>query len=262
MGSHSHVEIVSADWWESYWQDKLSLPKTFNPSAALDRCIARTVERFLTPDRDKSMVEVGCCPGKWMAYFHGTFGYRVSGIDYLPAGIEYTKQNLALNHVDYEELICDDIFELQTERRFDVVFSVGFIEHFTDVTPVLKSHLHLAAPGGYVIVGMPRFRSIVYVLQSLFDAVSQNKILPRHNLDVMKLSPLRDFAVSKSLRVLFLDYIAGFLPVLLKPGDAGPAAESLRNLLIDWRERNAGFLDEFNNSLVSNYILAVFQKPE
>ena len=205
------------------------------------------------------MIEVGCCPGKWMIYFHRTYGYKVSGVDYLPAGIEYTKKNLSLNRADYEDLYCKDVLKLETEKRYDIVFSVGFIEHFTDVNPILESHLYLVAPGGYIIVGMPRFYSVVYALQSRFDAVSENKILPSHNLDVMKLSVLHDFATSRSLKILFLDYIGGFLPVLLKPGEAGALAKAARDFLVNLR-RKAAFLDNLNHHLISNYILAVFQK--
>ena len=256
----SHIALVSPDWWEMYWQNKLSLPKTFDPSLALDRCIARSIEDFLPYDRRKSMIEVGCCPGKWMIYFHETYGYRVSGIDYLPAGIEYTRTNLALNHVAYEHLICKNILEWQTEQRYDIVFSVGFIEHFTDINPVLEKHLYLTAPGGYIIVGLPRFHSLIYILQSLFDAVSQDKILPSHNLDVMNLSVLRNFATSRSLKIHFLDYIGGFLPVLLKTGAAGQLAETVRRWIVDWRD-NTRALDRLNHSLISNYILAIFQRP-
>jgi 2-polyprenyl-3-methyl-5-hydroxy-6-metoxy-1,4-benzoquinol methylase len=259
MASTCRIELASSDWWELYWKNKLSLPKTFNPSLALDRCIAQTTERFLPYSRGKQMIEVGCCPGKWMIYFHKTFGYTVSGIDYLPAGIEYTQQNLSLNHVEYQDLICEDILALQTEKRYDVVFSVGFIEHFTDVIPILDGHLRLTAPGGYMIVGVPRFYSVIYLLQSLFDAVSEDKILPRHNLAASKLSVFRNFAASRSLNILFLDYIGGFLPTLLKTGDAGALAESARTRIVNWRD-NVRALDKVNHSLISNYIFAIFQR--
>jgi 2-polyprenyl-3-methyl-5-hydroxy-6-metoxy-1,4-benzoquinol methylase len=254
------IELVTPDWWELYWKNKLSLPKTFNPSLALDRCIGQTAERFLPYDRDKRMIEVGCCPGKWMIYFHKTFGYQVSGIDYLPAGIEYTKRNLSLNHIEYQDLLCEDILELQAEKQYDVVFSVGFIEHFADVNPILDSHLDLTAPAGYMIVGVPRFHAVIYLLQSLFDAVSENKILPRHNLAASNISVFRDFARSRSLNTLFLDYIGGFLPTLLKTGDAGALAESIRTLVVNWRDSSRA-LDKVNHSLISNYVLVIFQRP-
>ncbi len=135
--------LVTPDWWKSYWDNRLVLPKTFNPSATLDRCIAKSLKGFLTPDPDKRLIEVGCCPGKWMIYFHKTYGYRVSGIDYLPAGIEYTKKNLSLNRVEYEDLWREDVLEMEADKQYDVVFSVGFVEHFTDVDPILESHLDL-----------------------------------------------------------------------------------------------------------------------
>ena len=260
MADTSRIELVTPEWWGSYWQSKLSLPKTFNPALALDRCIAKSINGFLAYDQDKRMIEVGCCPGKWMINFHETYGYKVSGVDYLPVGIEHTQRNLSLNGVECEDLFCRNILEFETKKRYDVVFSVGFVEHFTDVNPILEKHLYLTAPGGIIIVGLPRFYSVIYILQSIFDAVSQNKILPKHNLDAMNLYVLRDFATSRSLRILFLGYIGGFLPTLLKTGDAGKLAQVMRNSIVNWRD-NARFLDEINDSLISNYILAVFQKP-
>lgn len=255
------MDLASPAIWESYWATHIQLPKTYNPAVALDRCIGATVERFLAPDPTRTMLEVGCCPGKWMIYFHQTFGYRVSGIDYLPIGIAYTRQNLALSQVACEELIQADVVGWQTDQRYDVVFSVGFVEHFTDVELVLQSHLDLTTPGGYMLVGWPRFHGLLYRLQAYFDSFSRFQVLPWHNLASMDLAVLRDFAARHPVQVCFLGYIGGWLPTLLKTGDAGRRVKAARDTIVRWRDRRR-WLDQINHPLISDYLFAVFQRPE
>jgi len=72
-------------------------------------------------------------------------------------------------------------------RKFDVVGSFGFVEHFTNLREVLSRHVELVNEGGYVVIGVPNFRWGQYLIRLVLD----RKTLNRHNLDAMKCGLIR-----------------------------------------------------------------------
>ena len=82
-------------------------------------------------------LEVGCAPGGWMAFFQKEFGYRVDGVEYVPEAAGLARRNLEMLGVE-GEVICDDLFEMrEAAKKYEVVFSGGFIEHFRDTNDVV-----------------------------------------------------------------------------------------------------------------------------
>ena len=49
----------------------------------------------LPVDPSKRFLEVGCATGRWLIYFHRTFGYTVTGCDYSETGCAEARQSLA-----------------------------------------------------------------------------------------------------------------------------------------------------------------------
>jgi cyclopropane fatty-acyl-phospholipid synthase-like methyltransferase len=96
-------------------------------------------------DPGKRFLEVGCAGGRWLVYFHRAFGYSVTGCDYSETGCETARQALSRAGIA-GEVIQDDLFRL--EGRWDVVFSGGLVEHFTDAKGVLAKFLSLLNGGG------------------------------------------------------------------------------------------------------------------
>ncbi|MDP6368495.1 MAG: methyltransferase domain-containing protein, partial [Planctomycetota bacterium] len=102
-------------------------------------------------------LEVGCAPGGSMVYFARTFGCAVSGFDYAPVGVELTKRNLEMSGVPgqvwHADLLSPDM--PVPKHSFDVVFSMGVIEHFQEPRKALEAIHTLVAPGGMVITSVP-----------------------------------------------------------------------------------------------------------
>ena len=77
------------------------------------------------------MLEVGCAPAKWLIFYAEHFGARVSGIEYSDKGARMSRDNLAAAGVEGE--IDEGDFFAATPRPYDLVASIGFIEHFDDI---------------------------------------------------------------------------------------------------------------------------------
>jgi hypothetical protein len=55
------------------------------------------------------------------------------------------------------EIIHADVLNAEVDRKYDVAFSVGLIEHFspTDTLRAVHTHLNLVKPGGYLVLFFP-----------------------------------------------------------------------------------------------------------
>ncbi len=154
------------------------------------------------------MLEVGGAPGGYLVHLWRKFGHDVCVLDNSPAGIELSRRNFELLGVPGRVLERDLFAPDDPDLKFDVVFSLGLIEHFQDTTAVVDAHLNYVRPGGTLIVGCPNFRGINgWLLRRLSPS-----LLRWHNLDAMDISRWPAFERRLNLEVKFRGYVAGFQP--------------------------------------------------
>ncbi|MBN2290128.1 MAG: class I SAM-dependent methyltransferase [Candidatus Glassbacteria bacterium] len=149
---------------KEYWDSKSSSYRIKKISFSLARAYFfdehRIFRRTLPRNENFRLLEVGCYPGRLMWYFHKYFGYRVCGLEYLERSAGITRRLLAAEGVE-AEVIHTDFFSYQPpagEKLWDVVLSFGFIEHYENWREVIKKHLDLVAPGGYLVLSVPNLR--------------------------------------------------------------------------------------------------------
>lgn len=144
--------------------------------------------RYLPPDRSGlKAVEIGSAPGDFLVRFAKTFGINVYGVEYTRHGAERNRYNFAANDLDPGSVLEADFFSPDFldahAEMFDVVISRGFIEHFTDVEPVISRHSALLRPGGLLFIMIPNLHGVYGAWTKAFNPDQ----LPLHNLDIMKL---------------------------------------------------------------------------
>ena len=67
------------------------------------------------------------------------------------------------------EFRCEDIFTTTLpEASFDLVYSLGVIEHFEDARSIVEKHLFLTKPGGRVVISIPNFGGVYGRLERYF----------------------------------------------------------------------------------------------
>ena len=135
-------------------------------------------------------LEVGCAPGKTLAWVARVLGARVAGVDYSPRGVAVARDLLRVLGVD-GDVRCEDIFTTTFEPgSFDVVFSAGVIEHFDDPREIVRCHVGLVRPGGKAIITIPHYGGLYGRLKRHFDPAN----LALHNLTIMAVDALRGLA--------------------------------------------------------------------
>jgi SAM-dependent methyltransferase len=252
------MNLTEILFWEDYWRN-CAVPSEVNQSSPFDRCLAKTLVKRLSGIHGE-VFEVGCAPGKWLAFMVKTFGMKANGIEYSDAGMKATRRNFQALNLPIDTIIAGDFFDIRPEPRFDVVMSFGFIEHFDKPDAVVARHAAWLKPGGKLIIGVPNFSGIYKPLQTILD----RSILDKHNLNIMHLGYFRGLAQPLRLELQSLEYIASFEPSLpvAKRGFTNLAKFLVKVFLrVSVYIRRSPILDDLNASWLSAYILAIYRKP-
>ena len=251
--------LTETKFWDTYWAG-CALPSTVDTKIPHYRCIAHELKRNLVGVHG-DIFEVGCAPGKWLAFMAKEFGLRPSGVEYSEAGMKATLENFRLLGLATDAIFTGDFFQMKPPRQFDAVMSFGFIEHFSDVDQVVDLHLQWLKPGGVLILGVPNFCGIYYPIQRILN----KDILDKHNLKIMNLDYFRGLGKRLSLEPVFLDYVGSFEPTLFMAGYrfGNPLQIAVRaGLWLARRIRRFKILDGVNHRFFSGYILANYRKSE
>lgn len=253
-------QLTEKEYWEARW-DRIRLPAIIEPTTRhpINKEVIRVFNKFL-PKEKLSAVEIGGAPGQFVAYLSKYHGYETSVIEYSEIGCQKTKENfdlLGLNANVYKRDFFGDLSDLP---RFDVVFSMGFIEHFNDLDDVFRRHVNLLQKNGILALGVPNFRGIS---QKLMAHMAPD-MLSRHNLEAMDLRNWSALESMYGLTPLFKGYIGGFEPKYLKSCEN----RTLRNLSIRYFFKMLQslmspfpFLRKYNSPSWSAYLLGIYKLP-
>ncbi|MEM7393795.1 MAG: class I SAM-dependent methyltransferase, partial [Verrucomicrobiota bacterium] len=147
--------LASKTYWSKTWKEFPAGQLPFSPTKPGFRDFHRLFQRVLEEEDAESLLEIGCYPGRFLWYFNQTFKLKVSGLEYIDWACQKSETLLRENGIE-AELIHGDLFEADMGgRTWDIVASFGFIEHFTDLDPVLRKHLDLLKPGGLLLLTFP-----------------------------------------------------------------------------------------------------------
>lgn len=95
----------------------------------------------------KRVLEVGCGSAT-MSTFFAKAGSEAHALDVSPGALQAAKARLAHNATT-GSLYQGDAFRLPfRDGSFDLVMSCGLLEHFTDMTPVVREMTRVLRPGG------------------------------------------------------------------------------------------------------------------
>lgn len=130
----------------------------------------RFTDKVLKNEQYKTFMEVGCGSSAWMPYFAKTYNYQVSGIDYSEIGCQIAIENLKFQNIEIGEVLCADIFSdtHKFNKKFDVIFSYGFIEHFSEPEKIIGIMKNWLAPSGVIITLVPNLYGITAWMAKTF----------------------------------------------------------------------------------------------
>ena len=197
-------EYTTKQFWDTYYGK-------FKPHTVEKVYFADLFEKYLAPDPQKSVIEIGCAGGDFLCFLAKKYHYQAYGIDYSDE-IETTRALFAFNNLPEPALYKEDLFSWNPKRQFDIVCSFGFVEHFLNLNEVIKKHADLVAPGGTLIMSMPHFAHLQYLFHWLIDRDN----LKKHNTKIMNLRAIKKTFLhchpepSRRVEIQYLNYYRTF----------------------------------------------------
>jgi len=263
MTSHDDVDmpvaLTDVDHWDSVWSNTHLPAEILKGRRAYVDAITDVFDRLLP--REVSALELGGAVGAWAVYLARRLGMRVSVLDYAPAGVELTRRNFDLLGVP-GEVTLGDMFTAEG-GSFDLVYSLGVIEHFDDTRSAVAAHLRFVRPGGIVMVGCPNYGGIN---RAIARYVSPTK-LAEHNLEAMRVNDWPEmFENQLGLEPIFRGYVGGFEPLMHKVAegrrlDRRVVAASMLVIGGALNLRVMRPLRTVNGGALSNYCLGIYHAP-
>lgn len=188
------------EYWDAQWSNftipEIIDPGNTKPGGVIGRAQDRFLRKYLKENYHSSkggggsrvLLEAGCANSFFLPYLNKELGFEVYGLDYSHAGCEGAKKVLEYYGAD-GTIILGDIFEPPSDMygRFDVVISMGVIEHFSDTEKVCRALGKLVKPEGIIVTEVPNFSkgSICSGIQKIADRKVYDKHVPLSREDVL-----------------------------------------------------------------------------
>jgi 2-polyprenyl-3-methyl-5-hydroxy-6-metoxy-1,4-benzoquinol methylase len=196
----STSDLTSAGYWEQEWEGRRAggIASWTRRTRRKGRPLIRFLRHFVDEHENGSpdVLEIGCAPGGILSALHDCCPkVRLHGLDYAQEGLANTERQFARSGVP-ATLHCGDVREFDPGRKYDVVYSCGLVEHFTDPVPIIQHHARLCRPGGQVVLTVPNYSGRWQ--EALIRRLSP-ETLETHNTATMDPESLRQFAAAAGL---------------------------------------------------------------
>jgi SAM-dependent methyltransferase len=251
--------FTSQTFWDDYWKGtKLPAEVKWSRDHGHNE-ILKAFTRFMPRDPSATALEIGGAPGAYLAFLVREKGYHAHVLDYSAVGCAATRRNFELLSLPVTVTQGDLFDDALRIGPFDVVYSLGFIEHFSDLSSVMARHVRLTKPGGLVVVGCPNFTGVNgWFLERLAP-----DLLGKHNTAMMDPDTWAAFERSLGLEVLWKGHVGGFEPSVFNRWERRSARKAPLRAAA-WALTRACRFKPFkliNAPQFSHYVLAAYRTP-
>lgn len=193
-------EITSKEYWQ---QTEVLNNQTHEIPLAFKKVFGKFLKVNQNPDA--VALEIGCAPGAFLAHICKNFKYKPEGVDYVRGAAQITNETLLNEGLNEAKIYEEDFFKWQPEKKYNLVSSFGFIEHFNDVDVVIEKHVSLLQNGGTLILEVPNFTHGQNILHKWLDKEN----LSRHNTTSMHIKFFKEIAKQYNLKIKYLGHVGG-----------------------------------------------------
>lgn len=199
----SNTEIKSETLVDqSYWDNSYVLVKP-QIVPANDQ-LRLWLEKYVPNGNGLDCLEVGCYPARYLSVL-GELGYTLHGVDLTP-DVSTLKKYLSEKYRT-GDFIHADFLKFNSEKKYDLVCSFGFIEHFTNWKEVLIKHADLVSPNGLIVIETPNFEGW---FQQLIHKNFDNLNFLRHNIDSMRPDLWSEILEKQGFEIIRSEYFGAF----------------------------------------------------
>lgn len=190
---------------KEYWDEERN---KFKPLKAKKVIFHKELIQYLPYNENFNCVEIGAYPGAMLLYFSKYFGYN-------PVAIEYSKYThhieelFKYNDINNYSIINDDFFNIKL-KKYDIVTSFGFIEHFSNYRVVIEKHCGMVRKNGYLVITVPFLKNFQkWFREKTYTEEALKKIKDSHNIEIMDAEVLSNCIKDNNFEILFSGHVAG-----------------------------------------------------
>lgn len=195
------MDLVKQTYWDKNYENSIVVPEISPKDGLLE-----WIHKASSLKKRGTCIEIGVFPGGYINVF-GKLGHQISGIDLTPRVVELNDVFRARNYLT-GEFLQQDFFKFKPGKKYDIVYSMGFIEHFIDYKSVIAKHCELVADNGILFISVPNFRGRVqHFLRRIFD----NENLKRHNVESMNPKEWEEVLIENNFEIIQQGYIGKFV---------------------------------------------------
>ena len=260
----NNLNKTNKKYWDNYWEERIET----NPLIPIieEGLILKELERLIktySKSKNLSVLEIGGAPGRiceWISRLNNVKTINI--IDYSSEGIRqsksFLKDNCSSNYSIYEL----DLFKsnLKLLPPVDVVYSLGFVEHFYNLNLTIEKHMDLTKKGGLIIIGLPVYLGFNKWISKIFSPVN----LKTHFLSTMEMSNWEFLNRMKNVKIIRKNYIGGFNPDvhwrLEKNSIIFKLMYKIFNNLIKPFIKSINIIKDSNSKYLCYYMLVAFKK--
>ncbi len=156
-------DIAEKNHWDEIYDknDSSSILGGWTPITYEALCLEKMLSDEIEKYKPKKILEIGCGNSTWLPYLVKKYNVEIVGMDYSEGGCDLARAQLKAENVD-AEVICMDLYTANIEEigQFDLVYSLGLIEHFESTEDIVKQLLKFVKPGKRLLTEVPNLKSI------------------------------------------------------------------------------------------------------
>jgi len=171
------VQKTKKKYWNNIWNQKNDF-KLLDYSNRINIKIIEKISIYIK-NKNISFLEIGCALSQWLPFFAVEYKANIYGMDYSLTGIKktiehYKKHNIKCTFINKDFRHENEILH----NKFDIIFSFGVIEHFSNTCEIIKTISKFLKKDGIIISIIPNLqkKSIYHILQNILG----KKILYKH----------------------------------------------------------------------------------
>jgi len=200
-----HYKLTSREYWQKYYNKTYFEKEQIETICGVYDDLWKKFIRHKDNDKGGKIIEVGAFPGRYISYLSKKYRLIPTALDY-NNNIHLIKKSFNAMGVKKYSLIKEDFLKVTLNKKYDYVYSIGFVEHFINFGKIMENHLKLLGDRGRLLIMIPNKRG----LRRLYGYLCDYENLKKHNLKCMDKSIFHSFAKENNLRIISNEYIGGF----------------------------------------------------
>jgi hypothetical protein len=245
-------KLTDKAFWIHYWEQKTDIFQKIKPNYIFHDIFNGIVEG----NKIENAIEIGGFPGFFAIFLNKYYYIKPTIID-LVIHKPIIEKLLSVNGLNENtvETIEADLFEYRVDKKYNLVFSNGFIEHFDDTKMIISKHVEFLTDQGILCIILPNFKSLNGWFQKTFDKENYDK----HNIACMDIEFLQKTCESLGLKKCNVSYYQFFSIWLEEKGQQNYLARFLR-IICFYPLKIVVKLFRLKSKLLSPYIIIIAQK--